>query len=145
MDFAQFDSRGASDEGRPYHILHPVTGEPMFDGDVPCVVLVRGVEGRAVQDALRKIEAARMTQDGDADTPTVDEIDAGMKARAAALLVGFQSGIHRGDRPARAPEDVAWFLDLNRVNLTAPGRSFAEQVAKAASDRGRYLGNALPG
>ncbi len=141
MDFGQFNSRGASDEGRPYHLLHPVTGEPMHDGETPCVVMVRGVEGRETQEALRQIEAARFTSDND-DGPTLDELDAGIKARAAVLLVGFKSGIHRGKAKAKAPDDVQWFLDLNRVNLNLPGMSFAEQIAKAAADRGRYLGNA---
>lgn len=139
MDFGQFDSRGASDLGRPYHLKNPATGEPMFDGESPCVVLVRGVEGRDTQEALRKIDAARMTDSS--DKPTIDEIDAGIKARAAALVGGFVSGIHRGKAKAKTPDDVEWFLDLTRVNLKFPGLSFAEQVAAAAADRGRYLGN----
>jgi len=137
MDFSDFDSRGASDEGRPYHLLHPVTSEPMMDGDTPCVVMVRGVEGRDTQEALRKIESARVKD----EKPDVDELDARIKASAAVLLVGFKSGIHRGSKPAKVPADVEWFLDLNRINMNLPGKSFAEQIAKAAADRGMYLGN----
>lgn len=139
MDFNDFNLRAASDEGRPYHVLNPATGDPMYDGETPCIVLVRGVEGKATQEALRAIEAIRMTT-GEDEKPSIDEIDAGIKSRAAVLLTGFVSGIDRGDSPAKAPDDVKWFLDLTRINMKYPGLSFAEQIAKASADRGRLLG-----
>jgi hypothetical protein len=45
MDFAQFDQRGRDDRGMPFPVLHPVTREPILDGDMPCRVLVKGPSG----------------------------------------------------------------------------------------------------
>ena len=67
MDFSQFDSRAAADEGRDLHLKHPVTGEDLYDGEKPCIVIVRGSEGRAVQEEMAKLRSAKVqdAEDGE--------------------------------------------------------------------------------
>ncbi|WP_313349384.1 hypothetical protein [Paracoccus sp. (in: a-proteobacteria)] len=136
MDFTSFDSRSVADEGRPLHLKHPATGEPLFDGEAPCVVHVLGTEGRIAQEAFR--DAAKLPKL--ADDTTMEEYHARLCITARKLIVGF-ANVDRGDRPA-TPADADWFLGLNMTNPVSrgKGRSFAEQVLAFSGDRGEYLG-----
>ena len=137
MDFNAFDSRSAADEGRPLHICHPATGEPMMDGETPCIVTVLGIEGRIAQAAAK--EAAKLPKLK--DDATIEEFHDRLCFHAEKLITGFPSGINRGDRAA-AREDARWFLDLQMANPAdrGKGRSFVEQVLGFSSDRAAYLG-----
>jgi len=132
MDFNQFDSRAAAETPRELHLKHPVTGEPMFDGDKPCIALVLGSESRTVQTATRaKAKAALSDKPGDKD------IGDDLAATAKPLITGFKN-ISRGNKPATL-EDVDWFLGLQIPNGNE--LSFVEQVITFATDRAKFLGN----
>lgn len=135
MDFNSFDSRSVADEGRPLHLKHPATGEPIFDGDKPCIVHVRRTEGRIAQEAFR--EAAKL--DKLPEDATQADYHERLCVTARKLIIGFEN-VDRSDRAATAA-DADWFLGLNISNpMRGKGRSFAEQVLTFAGDRGEYLG-----
>jgi len=143
MDFSQFDSRTASDDGRYMHAKHPATGELLLDGDKPCEVLCRGSEGRDVQTEIAKMRAANVAlqdakEDG-ADEQTLSVLHKKLVQAVKPLIAGFRN-IERGDKPAQAPHDVAWFLDLNMLNGQPGEVSFAEQIAAFSTRRANFLG-----
>ena len=148
MDFAKFDARTAAETPRPCPLVHPVTGEPILDDGKPCCVLVRGASSREVQDLIRK--AARDEVKAKATATTLEDLQTKTIAAAARLIVGFQN-ITRNGVPAKAPDDVAWFLDLTMVsvktdedgNIFRP--SFAQQVVKFGTDDANFLGNGSHG
>lgn len=139
MDFNQFDSVAASNRGAWMHVKSPVTGDPLYDdGDEskPCRVLVYGIEGDAGQKLMEKERAA--LKEGKAEI-THEK----MVAETSALIGGFEN-INRGDKPATAPDDVKWFLDLQRV-VKRNDLTFASQVRDFALDRANQLGNVSGG
>lgn len=154
MDFSQFDSRAASDKPRALHIKHPGTGKPIFDNDEkgkpdpkkPCQVLVLGIEGEAGQKAVLASQRARMEESKERaerkpdDPVSISAVHANMVKEIAPLVVGFEN-INRGDRPAKAPDDVEWFLSLQLVSGQRGQQTFAEQVRAFATDRAAILGN----
>lgn len=143
MDFNELDSRTAADEGRWMHVIHPATGEPMYDGEGPCEVLCRGSEGREVQREVAKMRAASVAlqdaKDESADEQTMAELHDKLAKAVTPFVVGFRN-INNGDKPAKAPKDVSWFLDLNMVNGQRGEFSFAEQIARFATRRASFLG-----
>lgn len=137
MDFSQFDSRGAADEGRPLHIKHPGTGELMANEDgSPCIVHVLGIEGRIAQAAAK--DAAKLPKLS--DDATVEDYHERLCQTAERLVTGF-AGVSRGDKAA-TKADVRWFLDLQMANPLERGygRSFVEQVLQFSGTRASYLG-----
>lgn len=138
MDFSQFDSRSAADEGRDLHIVHPATGEPIYDGKKPCIVVVRGSEGRAVQEEMAKLRSAKV-QDAEDGEDGLTQVHERLVEAARPLIVGFKN-IHRGKTAAKAPDDVTWFLGLQMINGHKEEQSFAEQVAAFATRRANFLG-----
>lgn len=137
MDFNQFDSVSVANSGTWMHVTHPVTGEPMFDGDKPCRVLVLGAEGDVVQ-AISKEARARMKGDNKEQDPQVVLLN-----EAKRLVAGFEN-ISRGDAPATAPDDVEWFLRLNKA-IGGNKPSFVEQVRNHSLKRNLDLGNVSGG
>lgn len=140
MDFSQFDSRTAAETPRALHLIHPATGEPLFDGKKPCEVLVIGAESREAQAAIRKAQKAKLKGD---DDKSLEDVHAGLVAAARPLIKGFNN-VARGDRPATA-EDAEWFLNLNIITGRDGERSFVEQVMAFATSRANYLGNGSKG
>lgn len=138
MDFNQFDSRAAADEGRDLHLKHPATGEPLFDDGEPCIVIVRGSEGREVQKEMAKLRAAKAAEAKDDDQALID-ITARLVDATRPLVVGFKN-IYREDKPAKVPDDVDWFLGLQMVNGQPGEQSFVEQVTGFATRRANFLG-----
>ncbi|WP_312526702.1 hypothetical protein [Paracoccus sp. (in: a-proteobacteria)] len=150
MDFNNFDSRTAADEGRPMHIKHPATGELMWNDDGPkhdddgnelprsnpCRVYVYGTEGNVAQEAFR--EAAKLDKLDDA--ATMADYHERLCVTARKLVAGFEN-VNNGDRPATVG-DAAWFLNLNTSSPLKgrEGQSFAEQVLQFSGTRGQYLG-----
>lgn len=141
MDFNQFDSRKASEKPRALHLKHPGTGKLLYDGDKPCRVLILGIEGATGQTSILESQRARMKEDRPAGEPvTVESIHANLVKDFAPLLVGFEN-ISRGNKAAKAPDDVEWFLNLQVVNGNRAQKSFVEQVRDFATDRAAILGN----
>lgn len=147
MDFGQFDSRKASDTARPLHLRHPGTGKLLYDKGEdgnedkakPCRVLVLGIEGDTGQNAILASQRARMDEKRTGDPQTLSAIHDQSVREIAPLIAGFEN-VLRGDKPAKAPDDVVWFLSLQVVTGTAGQASFLEQVRKFASDRAAFLG-----
>lgn len=147
MDFSQFDSRKASDTARPLHLKHPGTGELLFDGgdkDKPCIVLVLGIEGKTGQAAILASQRARMEEQARKDPVSLTEMHEKGVKEIAPLITGFEN-VNRGDRPATAPDDVEWFLNLQTVTGSRGQMTFLEQVRSFASDRAAILGNGQSG
>ncbi|MBO0141508.1 hypothetical protein JZX87_10070 [Agrobacterium sp. Ap1] len=144
MDFNTFDSRKASETPRALHLKHPGTGKLLYDdGDEskPCRVLVLGIEGETGQSAILQSQRERMKQDRSASEPTpVSDIHDALVKEISPLITGFEN-VNRGDKPAKAPDDVAWFLALQMIGGTRGQQSFAEQVRAFATDRAAILGN----
>ena len=144
MDFGKFDSRAAAEQGRDLQLKHPATGELIFDGDAPCIVIVRGTESRDAQKALAKIRKMKMQADGegsDTDEISLEDMHSRLVETATPLVVGFKN-INRGDKPAKAPDDIEWFLNLQLINGVEGEKSFVEQVVDFATKRANFLGNA---
>jgi hypothetical protein len=141
MDFTAFDSRAAAEKGRDLHIKHPATGELIFDGEKPCIVVVRGTESREAQAALSRLRKMKVAEgDEKADETTLEDMHQRLVETATPLVVGFRN-INRGNKPATAPDDVAWFLNLQLINGVDGEQSFVEQVVSYATKRSNFLGN----
>jgi hypothetical protein len=140
MDFTAFDSRAAAEQGRELHLQHPATAEPIFDGEKPCIVIIRGTESREAQAALAKIRKMKVADDKEADEASLEDMHGRLVETAIPLVIGFKN-IQRGDKPAKAPEDVEWFLNLQLINGIEGERSFVEQVVSYATKRSNFLGN----
>lgn len=143
MDFNDFDSRTAADEGRWMHVKHPVSGDLLYDGDAPCEVLCKGAEGREVQKEVAKMRAASVALQDAKEEGADDETMAMLHEKLCKAVTPFVAGfrnINNGAKPAKAPKDVAWFLDLNMMNGRHGERSFAEQIADFATRRASFLG-----
>lgn len=144
MDFNSFDSRAASEKPRALHLKHPGTGKPLFDdGDKtkPCRVLVLGIEGNTGQNAILQSQRDRLSDERKPGDPiAVSDLHENIVKEISSLIVGFEN-VNRGDRPAKAPDDVAWFLNLQMISGTRGQQSFAEQVRAFATDRAAILGN----
>lgn len=144
MDFGKFDSRAAAEQGRDLQLKHPAAGELIFDGDAPCIVVVRGTESRDAQKALAKIRKIKMQADGEGsetDEISLEDMHSRLVETATPLVVGFKN-INRGDKPAKAPDDIEWFLNLQLINGVEGEKSFVEQVVDFATKRANFLGNA---
>jgi hypothetical protein len=138
MDFNQFDSRAASETGRDLHLAHPATGEPIYNEGKPCIVVVKGLESEAGQAAVAAWRRELMKEDSkEAERKTVRDQ---MMATAIPLVVGFKN-IENGGRPAEAPQDVEWLLNMHIPNGQPGERSFLEQVVDFATKRRNFLGN----
>lgn len=139
MDFTQYDSRAAAENGAWLHMRNPATGELLYDDGKPCMVKVQGSESRKVIKAMGAALKVRK--------PTVladieDNVAQNM-ADVRAQVMAFDN-IDRGSKPAVVPDDVDWFLGLGiPVGMPAAASqfSFAEQIAEFARDRTSYLGN----
>ena len=137
MDFNKFDSVAASNKGAWMQVNSPIDGKPLFHApDQPCRVLVYGVEGDIGQALMEKEREALKS---DSAAPNEDRLI----AQALPLIGGFEN-IHRGDAPAQAPDDVEWFLRLQRV-IGGNEPTFVEQVRNFALKRANQLGNVSGG
>lgn len=156
MDFSQFDSRTAAETAIQYQLRQQHDGAPIFDGDKPCVVLVKGVAARSIQAAVRAEAQARMkAQKGTKGTKeeearAVEDIQGDLITAAARFVTGFQN-IQRTDpdtgklRDLTASEDdVKWFLGLNMISLphllrnTALTKTDDESIAAFAERQAEY-------
>ena len=144
MDFNQFDSVKAAEQGRELHLKHPASRELLYADSKkkkPCIVVCLGAESSSVQKALKKRRAEMAESRGRTELADLDneEIQADFIASAKPLITGFKN-IHNGNKPADL-EDVDWFLGLQRTIFKEGEPSFAEQVLEFASSRANFLGN----
>ena len=146
MDFNKHDARAAAEIPRALHIK-TLGGEPISNGDgKPCLVYFIGASSKTVQNAIRDDQRAKMKAPEAAEVPqTLEDYQAVAVAAASRLITGFEN-IYDGTRPAKAPEDVAWFLGMNILQIaTGPDgktllrKSFAQQVLEAAGDDAAFL------
>jgi hypothetical protein len=164
MDFTKFDMRAKAEVGSPLHLKDPQTGEPIFDGKKPCIVIVRGVASRSAQEAQRARQKARMAaskgKKGDDEARVMEDIHNELCDTAASFILGFEN-IEHGDRPLTAePEDIKRFLDLSfpvmgvkrdeagdpvlkdgEPQFEMRNNPFAKQIAEFASEQADALGN----
>jgi len=117
MDFNKFDSRAKAETGTPMQIVDAWSGEPMLDGDKPCMVIVRGTASKTMQAKMRaKQKAAMMSKkakgdkDDDEESKVMEDVHMQLVEASAPFIVGFEN-VNNGDKPATAA-DAEWFLDL---------------------------------
>lgn len=152
MDFTKRDIRGAAEKAQFVHIKDPITGEPINDDKTgePVGVMVLGATARTVQARLKEDRRALLASAKDADdAKALEDTQRDMIESASRLTVGFVN-VQRGDRDAVAPDDCAWFYDLNMFSVASllapkPGEwqnlSFAQQVLQFANDAENFAGN----
>ena len=126
MDFlSKFDSRTAAETPRPYHLRHQGNGEPIIDGDTPCIVLVKGAASRSAQSAIRAEEQERMkalkgARNKAEETQALEDLHQTLCKAAARFIAGFEGMQTAGDdgQPRAMDErDIAKFLDLTFISL----------------------------
>ena len=148
MDFAQFDSRKAAETPRPLHLKHPATGDLLYDVDAkgkpdkgkPCRVLLYGVESSIGQKAILDGQRSRMEKDKADEPKGLADIQALNAKELVPFFAGFEN-VNCGDRPAEAPRDVEWFLNLQIGGTDRLAPSFYEQVRVFIQRRANFLGN----
>ena len=146
MDFSKFDSRLAASTGRDLHLVHPVTGDLLYNdapkNKEPCMVVVIGTESPAAQAAMRDINRAKIKADKgkDTDAQVNEDFHKILVDIATPLIVGFKN-VLRGDLQMTT-EDVPYFLNLQMATGMAGEVSFVEQVVNFATKRANFLGNA---
>ena len=158
MDFSKFDSRSAAEIPQEVHLRDPASGDEIFDGTEPCIVLVVGSHSRTVQagileDARKKVSTSKGKKKKDEDSQALADVQKTLTEGAARVIRGFVNMEHEDghELDADAPDDVQWFLDLNFISIKSLlnqdeedekwlGDSFAQQILKASNDSGNYLG-----
>ena len=116
MDFSKFDSRAQAEVGSPMQIMDEWTGEPMMDGDKPCMVIVRGASSPTMQAKMRAAQKAALMskkakgKDEEGAPLVMEDTHNQLCESAAGFIMGFEN-VSRGDVPATA-DDAMWFLNL---------------------------------
>lgn len=119
MDFSNFDARASAEKARDIQIKDQETGLPIMDGEKPCIVTIRGMSSRSVQNQIKAENAAKMSakktdkKDKDLSDATAQK---NLAEGAARVVIGFKN-IQRNDGGkvrdlTASPEDMAWFFDL---------------------------------
>lgn len=148
MDFLKtLDARTAAETPRELHLRHPATGEPIFDGELPCIVLVKGASSRTVQAAIREDEMAAMKGGEKPDAQSLEDMHNRSVKAATRLIAGFV-GMETEGR-AMTLDDAPKFLDLTLISvqhlMRKPGDgewhrpSFAQQILDFAHDDANFL------
>jgi hypothetical protein len=161
MDFSKFDSRAQAEAGFDMQIVDEWTGEPMMDGDKPCMVIVRGASSPTMQAKMRAAQKAAMMsekakgKDEDDGPLVMEDTHKQLCESAAGFIMGFKN-VNRGDVPATA-DDALWFLDLTFPVMGLKERDddvqefemkntpFAIQVATSAGGQAKHMGNSKRG
>lgn len=156
MDFMKrYDARSAAEAVTEYQILDQETGDPISNGEKPCIVLLRGSAARSVQSAIREEEIAKMQaakKGAKPDPQALEDLHRSTIKSAMRLIVGFKNMQTRGaDGKLRdlTIEDAEAFLDLTFISLphllrkagddewTKP--SFAQQIIEAGAQGDRFF------
>lgn len=128
MKIGQFNTRA---EKRAMHLCSPNTGEPLMDGEKPCLVWVWGPE--TPQAAAGERAMLAFVDDPDAQVRLQEDLNDRIVARARHLVAGFDGLEHDdGHMLTDDMEDVDWLLGLNRCHYSPEGasgpKSFGQQV-----------------
>lgn len=143
MDFTQFDSRAAAENGAWLHLRHPATNDLLFGEDgQPSMVKVMGLESKsAIAEMSRQLRDKKaVVSASDLEARHIQNVKS-----AKTLIMAFENCTGLLGKPLTAPDDVEWFLGLG-IPVGGPNpdqRTFAEQVNAFAADRSNYLGNGL--
>lgn len=152
MDFTKKDARGAAETAQFCQLRWPETGDYIVGEDgKPVGVMVLGAMARSVQNKLRDDARAKLqSAQSDAEaTKALEDIQRDLIESATNLTTAFVN-VQRGKGDAKAPDDCAWFYDLNMFSTASVLRpdpkkwqkkSFAQQALDYANDAGNYLGN----
>lgn len=123
MDFSQFNTKTAGEEGRFLHLRHLRTNAPLYEtkedpttGETlkePVGIWLRSIESTQVLEAVQAFQRRKMkgeTKEGeDKDT-----------AIAQALVVKFQNVERDDGNPlTTSPEDLTWFFDQSILLVQA--------------------------
>jgi hypothetical protein len=167
MDFfTRYDARAAADEPIEHHLRDQETGESITLNGKPCIVLVRGLNARSIDNATR----SEIMKEDEPDLPLRHRLHAACVKAAAPYIAGFKNMMVKGaDGKPRALtlDDVPAFLDLNIASAehgawVAPkrgedeseadykarvdadravwrGASFAQQILDVSRDEARFL------
>lgn len=136
MDFGQFDSREAGNKGAWLHLTHPGTGKLLYDNGEPCEVLVYGIESDI---GVRVLNNARGAMKSSGEVESLEAVLAREATEALPLIGGFRN-IDRGDKPAKAPDDVVWFFGL-QLQIAGDHPTFLQQVKSFSMARDNHLKN----
>lgn len=154
MDFLKtHDARSAAETPIEYHLRFPSTGEPIFDGDKPCIVLLKGASSRSAQEAMRqeemeRIRTAKAAKGKPEEAQAMEDLHKTLCKAAARFIVGFvnmQTTGEDGDMRAMTPEDAPAFLDLYFISVphlmraqNAPKRAAGEDDETFAARKEAY-------
>lgn len=129
MDLAKLSLRTAASAGAVLHLKDPVTGEPLFDGDKPVTITVRGVESQELREKARDIERRKLGGE------KLD--DAQIGAEKLASITADWSGI-----ALHGPDPLACtFENAVRLYLDADAEWIVEQVGPFSRDRRNFVKN----
>lgn len=143
MDITTLDSRKAASVGKDLHLVHPATGELLYNdapkNKEPCIAIVIGTESPAAQAAMREINRAKVKADKGKETdPQVNEdFHRVLVDIATPLVIGFKN-VLKGDLQMTGA-DVPEFLNLQMATGIPGEVSFVEQVVNFATKRANFL------
>lgn len=152
MDFTKKDSRAAAETAQFLQLRWPESGDYIIGDDgKPVGVMVLGAMARSVQSKLRDDARAKLqaAKDEDEQVKALEDIQRDLVESASKLTTGFVN-VQRGKDDAKAPDDCAWFYDLNMFNTSSvlspqkskwQKKSFAQQVLDFSNDAANFLGN----
>ncbi|MDZ7904598.1 MAG: hypothetical protein U5N55_01530 [Cypionkella sp.] len=140
MDISKLDFRGAAEAPQFVQFLHPVTGEPLQDGDVKIGAMVRGYQSRTVQKAIGEIERDELQ--GGEKLESVEDIQRRLGKQACIVTVEL-IGLERGGKPLTSA-DFAWFYDHTFLQVGADGKDVVGSFAQQALDKSKRQADFLP-
>ena len=152
MDFnSRFNSREAAAIAKPLHLRDPSDNSRLIydldkDGNEdkakPCLVYLFGVESARVQDAQAAIrrERAKKTKATPEDEQSMAELQTTLIEGIVPMVSHFEN-ISKGDKLAKAPDDVDWLFNMQAINPREGQQSFIEQAAEFVGNRAKFLGN----
>jgi len=121
---SEFDVATAVDAGAELHLLHPFTGDALFDDDKPVTITVRGLESESVRRVAR-MQAKKASK----GIKSSDEVN-GVEMLIAATC-GW-SGLHKGkDELEFNPENARW--------IYAEYDWIGQQVLAFAAERSNFF------
>lgn len=138
MDFESTDISEAAEQGREMHILHPVLGHRLYEGEgadrngfltdhkkphKKITMIVRGLHSATVAEVVKRAQRQGMETDEDKEKSGAAFID--------ALVVDW-SGITRGGK-------VLPCTKANKVWLTERNPSYFQQIQKFAEDQANFF------
>lgn len=91
MDLAKLSLRTAADKGAVLHLKDPASGEPLFDGEKPVTITVRGADSSSVKEKARDIERRKLSGED------ISAAQAGAETLAAMTISWENIALHSSD------------------------------------------------